>query len=147
MKRVLFSAICISVLLVSFVVGPVLAADHGNGPSTYMPAYYDGKLFTISFKELPPKAEMATELHNNSKNIIYQSDQAVAEGFNFVSVLDAIQGDGFNPLWEEWQITFVKIDPRQYFSDNEILAAAGVGNITLMDTNEMYICAVVGSKK
>lgn len=147
MKKILLFTICISVLLVSFVASPVLAASHGNGPSTYMPAYYDGKLFTISFMELPTKGEMATELHNNSKNIIYQSDQAVAEGFNFISVLDAIQGDGFNPLWEEWQITFVKIEPKQYFSDNEILAAAAVGNISLMDTDEMYICAVVGSKK
>ena len=147
MKKILLITICIGALLVSFVGGPVLAASHGNGPSTYMPAYYDAKLFTISFMELPPKAEKATELHNNSKNIIYQSDQAVAEGFNFISVLDAIQGDGFNPLWEEWQITFIKIEPKQYFSDTEILAAAAAGNISLTDTEEIYICAVVGSKK
>jgi len=145
-KRILLFTICISVLLVSLVASPVLAASHGNGPSTYTPAYYDGKLFTISFMELSPKAATATELHNNSKNIVYQSDQAVAEGFNFINVLNAIQKDGFNPLWEEWQITFLTIDPIQYFSDNEILAAAAAGNISLTDTEGMYICAVVGSK-
>lgn len=147
MKRILISVICISVVLVSVLSGPVLAANHGNGPGTYSQAYYDGQLFTISFMELPAKAEAATELHNPSKNIIYQSDQAVALGFPFISVLDAIQGDGFNPLWEEWQITFLTIPPQQFLSDNEILAAAAVGKISLTDTEEMYICAVVGSKK
>ena len=147
MKKLVLSIICISVLLVGFLGSPASAADRGNGPNTYMPAYYDGKLFTISFMELPTKAEKATELHNNSKNIVYQYDPGIAPGVPFINVLDAIQGDGFNPLWEEWQITFLTIEPQQFFSDNEILAAAAAGQISLTDTDEMYICAVVGSKK
>jgi hypothetical protein len=67
-------------------------------------------------------------------------------GFDFVAVLDAIQGDGFNPLWEEFQITFVRIPPQQFFSDNEILAAAASGEIMLTDTEELYRCSVVGPK-
>jgi hypothetical protein len=63
-----------------------------------------------------------------------------------VSVLDAIQGDGFNPLWEEFQIDFVTIPPQQFFSDNEVIDAWMKGEITLTDTDEIYTCAVVGPK-
>ncbi len=125
-----------------------LLAFTGNaraGPPVTMPAYYDGKLFTINFTELPSGGETATEARNNSINTIYQCDTC---GFGFISVLDAIQGDGFNPLWEEFQITFnAGFTPRQFFSDNEVLAAFGSGEITLTDTDEMYICAVLGPKK
>ena len=63
-------------------------------------------------------------------------------------MLDAIQGDGFNPVWEERQITFnAGFKPHQLFSDTEILDAAAAGQITITDTDEMYICAVLGSKK
>lgn len=146
MKRVLTIILCSALVIIGSVAGTVAVSAKG-GPTTYMPAYYDGKLFTINFMQLPPNAEKNTELHNKSINIIYQSDSAVAAGFNFISVLDAIQGDGFNPLWEEWQITFLTIAPKQFLSDTEILAAAAAGQISLADTNEMYICAVVKNKK
>jgi hypothetical protein len=89
-----------------------------------------------------------------ARNKIYQCDQCLGrtgggdENGNFVSVLDAIQGDGFNPLWEEQQITFA--DPtkaHQFLSDNDILAAQATGEITITDTDEMYRCAVLGPKK
>jgi len=63
----------------------------------------------------------------------------------FTSVLDAIQGDGFNPLWNEVQIVF-KGAPQQFTSDNEILAAAAAKTITLVPTTEVYRCAVLGPK-
>lgn len=147
MKRLALALALVSMLLIGLLASPVLAAARGNGPSTYIPAYYDGKLYTTSFMELPSKAEMATEMHNNSKNIIYQYDPGIAPGVPFISVLDAIPGDGFNPLWEEWQITFLTITPQQFLSDNDILAAEQAGQISLTDTDEMYICAVVGFKK
>jgi hypothetical protein len=112
-----------------------------------MNAFYDDQIFTINFTELPPGGEAATEQHNNSKNTIYQCDTCP---FAFISVLDAIQGDGFNPLWEEVQITFTKpatFPPQQFTSDNDILAAAAAGNISLRDTEEMYRCSVLGPKK
>jgi hypothetical protein len=36
--------------------------------------------------------------------------------------------------------------PRQFTSDNAILAAAAAGRITLVPTNEVYRCSVVGQK-
>ena len=73
------------------------------------------------------------------------SDQAEAEGFMFTSVLDAIQGDGFNPLWQEVQIRFLTIPVQQFTSDNDILAAAALGEIALRPTTEVYRCSVVGT--
>jgi hypothetical protein len=117
-------------------------ASNPNGSGGDMPALYDGKVFTINFKLLKP------DLHKNpSFNTIYQCDSCAASGLNFVSVLDAIQGDGFNPIWEEVQITFNPgSQPVQLTSDTDVLAAAASGEITLTDTDEFYRCSVVGHK-
>jgi hypothetical protein len=129
----------------AFVLTLGLAALAAAAKPTTMPAFYDGNLFTINFTELPPGGESATHDHNGSINVIYQCD---ACSFGFISVLDAIQGDGFNPIWEEQQITFnAGFTPHQFFSDEEILDAAAAGEITITDTDEMYICAVLGRKK
>jgi hypothetical protein len=127
-------------LLIS-IGGPALASNT-NGKGGDMPAYYDGQLFTINFKLLKP------DLHKNpSFNVIYQCDACEASGLEFVSVLDAIQGDGFNPIWEEVQITFNPgFAPVQLTSDTDVLAAAASGKITLTDTEEFYRCSVVGPK-
>jgi len=126
--------------------GPASAASD-NGAAGDMPALYDGELFTINFKKLPAGGTDANIQHNGSINTIYMSDPGLPGGQPFISVLDAIQGDGFNPLWEEVQITF---NPghtsRQLESDNDVLAAAAAGEITLTATGELYRCAVVGHK-
>lgn len=108
-------------------------------------AYYDATLFTIFLKEQPAQAEQTLIAHNGSINTIWESD-AVIDGTPFVPVLDAIQGDGFNPLWREVVITF-NVAPFQLTRDDDIAAAAATGQITLHVTNEMYVCAVIGKKK
>ena len=133
-----------TVLILS--LSPSIPAGSLNGSAGQMPAYYDGNLFTINFTELPSGGESSNLAHNGSINLIYMSDQAVALGFDFVSVLNAIQGDGFNPLWQEVQVTFLTIRPKQFLSDNEILAAAAAKQIRLSFTTEVYRCAVVGPK-
>jgi hypothetical protein len=134
----------LSVALVAFLVlvcaGAALA-QNANGSGGDMPAYYDGQKFTINFKEMPPNAENSLLGHNGSINTIY-----MAEGF--VAVLDAIQGDGFNPLWREVDYSFNPgFTPTQLVSDTEIEQAAGAGVITLSPTDEVYRCSVVGPKK
>src|SRR3989449_3458629 len=117
----------------------VASAGSMNGRAGTMPALYDGTLFTINFKELPPDGEAATLANNKSINTIYMCDAcegALPGGESFVSVIDAIQGDGFNPLWLEVQIGFDTIAPQQFTSDNDILAAAAAGEITLTPTTE-----------
>jgi len=126
--------------------GSALAASD-NGSAGDMPAFYDGELLTINFMELPSGGEQANIQRNGSINTIYMSDPGLPGGQPFVSVLDAIQGDGFNPLWEEVQIAFTAgHTPRQLLSDNDVLAAAAAGEITLTVTGELYRCSVVGPK-
>src|ERR1044071_70085 len=113
MKRTMLAGI-IGIGLLTPLCRSSLAAGSENGSGGDMPAYYDGQLFTINFKELPDGGEQATLQHNRSINVIYMADTVPG----FVSVLDAIQGDGFNPLWEEVQITFNDgFDPHQFLSD------------------------------
>jgi len=138
-------------LVLAGTFGTALAAN-SNGSGGDMPALYDGQLFTINFKELSSNAEVAQLAHNSSINTIYMCDSCAGliSGGDFVSVLDAIQGDGFNPLWQEVQIMFnAGFAPRQLSSDTEILAAASATppEIMLIPTTEVYRCSVVGPKK
>jgi hypothetical protein len=119
-----------------------------------MPAFYDAKPLTINFKELPSAGEAAVLAHNASKNIIYMSDAGIVGGEMFISVLNAIQGEGkgFNPLWQEAQLNGTNCPttpqdcpvPTQFTSDNDVLAAAAAGTISITMTTEVYRCSVVG---
>jgi hypothetical protein len=138
-------------LVVATAVASQATASNMNGSSGQMPAYYDGQLFTINFKQQPTPAELSLMRHNHSINTIYMCDSCAGQinGGDFTSVLDAIQGDGFNPLWQEAQITFNPgFTPKQFTSDNDILAAASGPNpaITITFTDEVYRCSVVGPK-
>jgi len=138
-------------LIGAAVLGVVLTtglhAGSSKGAASVIQAYYDAKLFNIQFVEFSPTAEKALLAHNNSLNFIYQSDPGLPGGQPFISVIDAIPGDGFNPIWEEIQITFTTgHTPRQLFSDDEIEAAFDAGEITLTLTGEVYWCPVVGHK-
>ena len=124
-----------------------LQAGGTNGKASEIPAYYDHQLLTIQFVEFPPAAEAALLQHDKSLNFIFQSDPGLPGDQPFVSVIDAVPGDGFNPIWEEIQITFTPgRTPRQLFSDDEILEAVEAGEITLTGTGEVYWCPVVGRK-
>jgi hypothetical protein len=138
-------------MLVSFGIAGLAGlsawAGSENGSAGDMPAYYDHQLFTVNFKELPPGGEQAVLQHNRSINAIFMSDAGLPDGQPFISVLDAIQGDGFNPLWMEIQVNFTPgHTPHQLFSDNEVADAFVAGEITLTATGELYRCAVVGPK-
>jgi hypothetical protein len=120
-----------------------------NGAAGQMPAFYDGELFTVNMKEEPDGASEALIEHNGSINQIYASND-LDEEQDFIPVIDAIQGDGFNPLWQQNLIVFNDgFTPHQFFSDEEVLAAAAGDNpeITIVVTDEVYRCAVVGNKK
>ncbi len=134
-------------LAVAMVLGLGLVASAGsiNGREGAMPAFYDDVLHTINFKMLTDQASASILAHNKSVNHIFMSDTLVA-GQPFVSVIDAIQGDGFNPLWQEVDITFLTIPPQQFTNDADITAAADAHQIELTFTNEVYRCSVIGPK-
>ena len=136
--RQLFAAVAIG-------MAATCPAGSLNGSAGDMPAYYDHQLFTINFKELPEDAAHAVLAHNQSLNLIFMSEDRLPDGHEFVAVIDAIQGDGFNPLWLEVEIEFkAGHPPRQLFSDDEIADAFAAGEITLEATDEVYRCSVVG---
>ena len=143
MKKQCLSIIGVAMLALGFAMSA--QAQHGNAST--MPAYYDHQLFNIHFVEFSANAEQKLLQHNHNLNLIYQSDPGLPGGAPFISVIDAIPGDGFNPIWEEVQITFKPgHTPRQLFSDTEVGAAFDAGEITLRLTGEVYWCPVVGPK-
>ena len=141
--------------LIKFIAGMILTvslvtggqAQTGNGSASSIPAYYDHNLLTIHFVEFSSAAEKSLLQHNKSLNFIYRSDPGLPGGQPFISVIDAVPGDGFNPIWEEVQIAFTAGNtPRQLFSDTEVEDALNAGEITLTFTGEVYWCPVVGRK-
>ncbi len=133
-KPALYIAILSGVLLLAS------SAKSGNGISSSIPAYYDGKIFTIQFVEFT--ASESTLLNNPGLNFIYQCP-------NFISVIDAIPTDGMNPIWEEVDISFNPgFTPHQFVKDDDVLAAASGSNpeITLTFTGEVYKCPIIGHK-
>jgi len=137
-----------TVLVALLVTGfTAVASAQPNGRSTLMPAYYDDQIFQINFTELASEDTLIA--HNGSINFIYMSDECMPGGNMFVAVIDAIQGDGFNPLWQEVQIHFDNpaFPCQQLTSDNDVINAAMNGLVSLETTTEVYRCSVVGPKK
>ena len=117
-----------------------------KGAAGQMPAFYDGTLFTINMMELPASGALIAK--NTQFNQIYATNDLDDEQ-DFNPVIDAIQGDGFNPLWRQNLIRFnAGFTPHQFTSDEEVLNAAKGSNpeITIVPTGEIYRCSVVGSK-
>jgi hypothetical protein len=134
-------------LFVALTAGTALAAQGSpNGAASQRPVFYEGKQVTVNMFEVP--ASEALLEHNRSTTTIYASND-LDEEQDFQSVIDAIQGEGFNPLWHQVLIVFNQgFTPRQFTSEDEVLAAASGVNpeITLVPTDEVYRCSIVGSK-
>lgn len=125
----------------------VTRAGSVKGAAGEIPAFYDGRLITINSVEVSDVA--ADHIgENKTHNDIYVTND-LDEKQDFNPVIDAIQGDGFNPLWEQILIVFNRgVTPHQFTSDEEVEEAAAGSNpeITLVDTHEVYRCSVVGAK-
>jgi hypothetical protein len=96
--------------------------------------------------EVPASAPLLA--HNEGVNTIYASNDLDQEQ-DFLSVIDAIQGEGFNPLWHQVLIVFnAGVTPHRFTSEDAVLAAAAGADpeITLVSTDEVYRCSIVGSK-
>ncbi|RQW86900.1 hypothetical protein DKL51_26850 [Micromonospora globispora] len=133
-------------LLLSILGTGVAHAASMNGAAGQMPAFYDGTQFTVNMKEMPLNASAALIAHNPSINMIFASND-LDEEQDFIPVIDAIQGDGFNPLWQQVLIVFnAGFTPHQFTSDEAVLAAAAGAHpeIHLVVTDEVYRCSVVG---
>ena len=134
-------------LFVALTGGAALAAQGSpNGAASQRPVFYEGEQVTVNMFEVPASEGLLE--HNRSINTIYASND-LDEEQEFMPVIDAIQGEGFNPLWQQVLIIFNEgFTPHQFVSEEEIEAAAAAPNpeITLVVTDEVYRCSVVGRK-
>jgi hypothetical protein len=115
-----------------------------NGAAGQMPAFYEDQLFTINIYQLSKNLVGK----NPNLNMIFATND-LDEEQDFIPVIDAIQGDGFNPLWRQFLIVFNDgFTPRQFTSADEVETAASGPDpeIRLIDSGETYRCAVVGRK-
>lgn len=139
---VIFAA---GILFVALAGSAALAAGSPNGASTQRPVFYEGERVTVNMFEVPAPALLGS---NPNINTIYASND-LDEEQDFLSVIDAIQGEGFNPLWHQVLIVFNQgFAPHQFVSEDQVLAAAAGAHpeITLVSTDEVYRCSIVGSK-
>jgi hypothetical protein len=134
-------------LFVALTGGAAFAAGGSpNGAASQRPVFYEGKQVTVNMFEVPSSEALLD--HNRSTNTIYASNDLDDEQ-DFLSVIDAIQGEGMNPLWHQVLIVFNDgFTPHQFESEDEVLAAAAGADpeITLVPTDEVYRCSIVGSK-
>jgi len=122
---------------------PVVVSSNGASAASQIPAFYDGDQVTINIKEQSETANESLIGNNKSINTIYAYADLDDEQ-PFHPVIDAIHGDGFNPLWQQVLIEFnTGFAPHQFTSEEDVLAAAQAGEIILHTTDEVYICSVV----
>ena len=133
------------IVVVAFTGSAALAAGGTNGAASQRPVFYEGKLVTVNMFEVPGEGSILPK--NPSTNTIYASND-LDEPQVFNSVINAIPGDAFNPLWHQVFIVFNQgFAPHQFVSEAQILAAAAGAHpeITLVSTAEVYRCSVVSS--
>jgi hypothetical protein len=135
-----------ALLLVGLTGSGALAAQgNPNGAAGQRPVFYEGRLVTVNMFEVP--ATEGSLLDNNPGiNTIYATND-LDEEQDLVSVIDAIPGEAFNPLWHQVLIVFNQGSaPHQFTSEAQVLAAAAGAHpeITLVSTDEVYRCSVVG---
>lgn len=115
------------------------ASPNGNSGITLV--YYDAKLVKMNLNPFSAQAAASLLAHNSSINILY-------ERTGFVTVTDAIQGDGYNPIWQEVDIVFNNgFTPHQFLSDTDVLDAAAANEITLVPTNKIFRCDIIQHTK
>jgi len=128
----------------SEILGLSAAKDNPNGAGGQRPVYYDDLLFTVNMKEVSDDEE---EKLGNAKLAEIYAYADLDEEQPFLSVIDAIPGEPeFSPLWEQFLIRFNGGAPHQFTSEEDIDAAVESGEITLIETEEIYRCSVVGRK-
>src|SRR5215471_12030409 len=124
MKKQSFKLIGAAALALTLVGGTRAGSSGGstNGIASEIQAYYDCSLLNILFVKFTGTAAANLVQHNKSINIIWQQDPSVPADENH-PVINAIPGDGFNPVWQEMQIKIVAgRNPGQLCRDDDVNA-------------------------
>ncbi len=122
---------------------PLAAQGNTKGAAGQIPALFNGQSVTINVKQLSDSAAASILANNPRLQTIFVTndlDQPQA----FAPVLSAVPGQNFNALWDQVLIQFNPgVTPHQFTSEADILAAAKAGQITLINTGEVYRDSVV----
>jgi hypothetical protein len=128
------------------IAGQASTNGNDNGAAGQIPALFNGKSVTINVKQLSDKAAASLLANNPNIKTIYVTND-LDEKQDFTPVINAVPGQGFNALWLQVQIRFNPgVTPHQFTSEADILAAAKAGQITLINTGEVYRDSVVGGQ-
>jgi hypothetical protein len=115
-----------------------------EGAATQIPALFNGQSVTINVLQLSGNAAASIIANNPRLQIIFVTND-LDEPQTFAPVLSAVPGQNFNGLWLQVHIQFNPgVTPHQFTSEADILAAAKAGQITLINTGEVYRDSVVG---
>jgi hypothetical protein len=114
-----------------------------EGAATQIPALFNGQTVTINVLQLSDKAAASILANNPRLQTIFVTND-LDEPQTFAPVLSAVPGQNFNGLWDQVHIQFnAGVTPHQFTSEADILAAAKAGQITLINTGEVYRDSVV----
>ena len=117
-----------------------------EGAATQIPALFNGQPVTINVVQLSDNAAAAILSNNPRLQTIFVTND-LDEPQTFAPVLSAVPGQNFNALWDQVLIQFDPgVTPHQFTSEADILAAAQAGQITLINTGEVYRDSVVGGQ-
>ena len=123
---------------------PLAAQGNTKGAAGQIPAFFNGQSVTINVNQLSNTAAASIIAHNRQLNIVYVTND-LDQTQNFTPVINAVPGQNFNALWLQIKISFNPgVTPQQFTSEADILAAAKAGQITLINTGEVYRDSVVG---
>lgn len=123
---------------------PLASQGNPNGAAGEIPAFFNGQSVTINVNQLSDNAAASIIAHNKQLNVIFVTND-LDQTQNFAPVINAVPGQNFNALWIQIKISFNPgVTPQQFTSEAEILAAAKAGQITLINTGEVYRDSVVG---
>ena len=114
-----------------------------EGAATQIPAFFNGQSVIINVLQLADNAAASILAHNPRLQVIFVTND-LDDPQTFAPVLSAVPGQNFNGNWDQILIKFnAGVTPHQFTSEADILAAAKAGQITLVNTGEVYRDSVV----
>jgi hypothetical protein len=114
-----------------------------EGAATQIPAFFNGQSVTINVLQKSDQSAASLLANNQKLQTIFVTND-LDEPQTFAPVLSAVPGHNFNGNWDQVLIQFNSgVTPHQFTSEADIMAAAKAGQITLVDTGEVYRDSVV----
>jgi hypothetical protein len=115
-----------------------------EGAATQIPAFFNGQSVTINVVQKSDQSAASLLANNQQLQAIFVTND-LDQPQTFAPVLSAVPGQNFNGNWDQILIKFNPgVTPHQFTSEADILAAAKAGQITLVNTGEVYRDSVVG---